>query len=98
MGIILSKSVFFNIFFLHLCYNFNKSDTMYYFVHKIFILSFILIFFYKIGISQDTTKILDFGLSYKADLARNFGGGIKKGNTYMGLITGELIINTKKIN
>lgn len=46
--------------------------------------------------SQDTTKTFEYCISYDADLARNFYGGIKRGNAYMGLLTGELSINTEK--
>jgi porin len=46
----------------------------------------------------DTEKIslIEPTLSYTCDLARNFYGGIKKGNAFMGLLDAGLLIHTDK--
>ena len=40
--------------------------------------------------AQENTRALEGSITYLSDISRNFFGGIKKGNTYMGLLTGEI--------
>lgn len=46
-------------------------------------------------LSTNAQELFNFGASYKADVGRNFDGGIKQGNVYMGLISLNGTVNTK---
>lgn len=56
--------------------------------------SILLLFVLIIALLTNAQDVVEFGVTYKADFARNFDGGIKQGNAYMGLISLNSTINT----
>jgi porin len=46
---------------------------------------------------SDSINTVTWELTYTGDAARNFTGGIKKGNVYMGLIKAGIDVNTRKL-
>jgi porin len=47
--------------------------------------------------AEEERKSVEWTLIYTSDIARNFSGGIKRGNTYMGLVSAGFAINTDKL-
>jgi porin len=61
----------------------------------------VFVFMSLVSNGQDSTEskisIIEPTLGYTCDIARNFSGGIKTGNAYMGLVDAGVLIHTDKL-
>ncbi len=48
--------------------------------------------------SQSQQKQLHFDLRYTGDFARNFSGGLNKGNLYIGMVEGEFELHSEAVS
>jgi porin len=63
------------------------------------VLFIFLVYSFSIAQENDSlgTRFMEWNLSYTCDVGRNFSGGIKRGNTYMGLFLGGISLYTDRI-